>query len=71
MKLTTIAWNNVQLVLDEMTDEPALRLNSRIEDRTWGKRWSQDVAIKLTKPEQHLVDGILAGLAKEEGVCAK
>lgn len=64
MKLSTAKWTNVQNRLPETPE--GRRLNTHIEHRTWGKRWSQDVAIALRKSEQEMVNAAVKQLEDEE-----
>lgn len=65
MKLTTTQWTNVQSVLEETKPEESRILVAHIEARTWGKRWSQEVAIGLRKADERLVNEALEQLKSE------
>jgi hypothetical protein len=54
MKATVVEWTQIQNKTND--DAQGNALYDKIEHRTFGKRWQQEVAIALTKREQELVD---------------
>lgn len=65
MKQTVQRWTKIQNALFEMGGQRWLW--EKIEVKTWGKRWTQTVAIYLTKDEQAAVEAALEALRGEEG----
>lgn len=63
MKLTCQQWTDIQnrLPLDLFGD----LLWHKLEAKTQGKLYSQNVAIRLGKDEQEVIDAALAEIAKE------
>jgi len=54
MRLTVAAWTNVQNHLD-LSDHEQKLLDIHIEQRTFGKRWGQEVGIALHKKHERMV----------------
>jgi phage anti-repressor protein len=55
MKRTVTQWTNIQYALRKMEDGDSF-LESHIEYRTYGKRWSQEVGIGLHAKEVKMVE---------------
>lgn len=76
MKLTVEQWTRVQAHLpderlaDDKPDysKPGNALWQKIEERTWAKRYQQNLAIKLTKDEQKMVDEAMTRVTGREQV---
>jgi hypothetical protein len=62
MRLTTTDWTQVQIIIEK--SDPLL--DAYIEQRTWGKKWSQVVAIGLQTREERIVRAALKELGIEE-----
>lgn len=65
MKLTTREWTDVQSVLQETKAKESWLLVAHIENRTFGKVWSQQVAIGLRGSDEEMVKEAIDFLAKE------
>lgn len=56
MRKTVTEWTNCQCDLDDHDDSLAAKLlTQKIEERTFGRQWSQEVAIALTKDEEAML----------------
>lgn len=62
--MNVIEWTKVQEALQDTF--AGKLLNAHIEHRTFGKRWTQDVAIGLHAADKKLVDDALAKIAADE-----